>query len=419
MTPPTEMHRGPVLRCYLAASHLFPLVAKPILQRRLKRGKEHPTRWPEKLGQALAPRPEGPLVWLHAVGLGEVLSVRGLIDRLSKARPDLSFLVTSSTAASAEVFAKNAPARTLHQFLPLDAPGYRRRFLDHFTPDFCVWVEQDLWPGLVSDLAARGIPQCMVAARMNTKSHGAHQRAGGLFRDLYGAMALITAQDEATAAHLRSFGADPQVSGSLKPAAPLLSYEPKALATITAHLAGRTVWAVAPAHAADMQIAQEAHDLLRKSDPSALLIIAPRFPDAAVTPPGPRRSKAEMPNAEDAVWHFDTFGELGLVYRLAHAVLIGGTFGDVEGHNPWEAAALGCAILHGPRTANFAADFGGLTAASGATLVRTADDIAAALTSDDLDAQVAHATQAIKTASAQTDALAAALLQLLKVPDAR
>lgn len=419
MTPPTEMHRGPTLRSYLAAINLFPLVAKPILKRRLKRGKEHPTRWPEKLGQALAPRPEGLLVWLHAVGLGEVLSVRGLIDRLSKARPDLSFLVTSTTAASAEVFAKNAPARTIHQFLPIDAPGYRKRFLDHFKPDLCVWVEQDLWPGMVSDLAARGTPQCIVAARMNAKSHRAHQRAGGLFRDLYDAMALITAQDAVTAAHLRSFGADPQVSGSLKPAAPLLSFEPKALATITAHLAGRTVWAVAPAHAADMQVAMAAHDLLRKSNPSALLIIAPRFPDAAVTHPGPRRSKGEMPNPDDPIWHFDTFGELGLVYRLAHAVLIGGTFSDVEGHNPWEAAALGCAILHGPHTANFAADFGGLTAASGATLVHTAEEVVTALTSDDLDAQVAHATQAIKAAGAQTDALATQLLQLLKMPDAR
>jgi len=109
MTLPTDMQRGLALRSYLAASHLFPLIARPILRKRLKRGKEHPTRWTEKLGQSLAPRPKGPLVWLHAVGLGEVLSLRGLIARMAAEQPDLSFLVTSSTAASAKVFGKNAP----------------------------------------------------------------------------------------------------------------------------------------------------------------------------------------------------------------------------------------------------------------------------------------------------------------------
>jgi len=418
MTPPADMQRGWALRFYLAASYALPLVAPSFLRRRLKKGKEHPTRWHEKQGRNLAPKPQGPLVWIHAVGLGEVLSVRGIIQRMSEARPDLSFLVTSSTAASAGVFEKNAPARTIHQFLPVDAPVYRRRFLDHFKPDLCVWVEQDLWPGMVSDLSARGIPQCIVAARMNTKSHQSHQKAAGLYRDLYAAMEMITAQDDQTAQHLRSLGADVTVTGSLKPAAPVLTCDEGALAALKDQLCGRRIWAVAPAHPKDIEVAQTAHALLLKTDPTALLVIAPRFPRSEFGFTAPRRSMAQPPGRDDPVWLFDTFGELGLVYRLADAVLIGGTFSDIEGHNPWEAAALGCAVLHGPRTANFATDFAQLADAQGAVRVQSADELATALCAPTLAQSAANAASARQTAAKQTDALTGHLLQLLGDADA-
>ena len=159
-----KMRRGGLLRAYLVTSYLFPLFAGRVLRKRIARGKEHPTRWIEKQARGLAPRPDGPLIWLHAVGLGEVLSLRGLIAIMADQAPDASFLVTSTTRASAVVFARNLPPRTIHQFLPLDAPSYRRRFLDHFQPNLCIWAEQDIWPGFVSDLNRRAIPQAVVAA---------------------------------------------------------------------------------------------------------------------------------------------------------------------------------------------------------------------------------------------------------------
>lgn len=414
MTSPADMRRRLALRCYLAATHLIPLVARPVLRRRLNRGKEHPARWREKLAKGLAPRPAGRLIWLHAVGLGEVLSVRGLIDRLAKLNPDLSFLVTSTTVTSAEVFAKHLPPRTLHQFLPLDAPSYRKRFLDHFAPDLCVWVEQDLWPGMVSDLAARGIPQALVAARMNARSYRSHQKVASLYRDLYGAMAMVTGQDAATASHLAALGAGAQVTGSLKPSAPRLSCDKAELNRLRDALANRRIWTVAPAHPEDIALARAAHEKLCEADPLALLIIAPRNPDAEITIDAPRRSRGGVPGLEDAIWICDTFGDMGLIYRLAKVALIGGTFTDIEGHNPWEAAALGCAILHGPRTAHFAADYAGLDAANGAAIVKTAADIVQALTSAELPQMATNAAKAIAAAGQQTDALASDLLQVLK-----
>lgn len=414
---PTKMRRGFLLRCYLSVSRLLPLIAPKILQRRLNAGKEHPTRWVEKLGDALAPRPKGPLIWLNAVGLGEVLSLRGLIARLNEQRSDLSFLVTSSTAASAQVFTKNLPARSIHQFLPIDGPGPRKKFLDHFKPDLCIWAEQDLWPGFVSDLATQQIPQAVIAARMNDRSFQSHRRAKGLYRDLYQAMKLITAQDNNTASHLRALGAEVRVTGSLKPAAPVLACDPKELETLQTQLSGRTIWLTAPSHAADEDVALQAHDLLLNVDPTALLIIAPRFPERAAEitqERHPRRSKGEVPRENDPIWLCDTFGDLGLVYRLAQCVLIGGTFDTTEGHNPWEAAALGATVLHGPNTANFAADFALLDQAQAAITVTNATELFQALRRDDLPNIARRASSCIKTVSDSTKALAADLIALLE-----
>ncbi|WP_106745661.1 3-deoxy-D-manno-octulosonic acid transferase [Yoonia maritima] len=415
MTPKASMQRGLVLRLYLGVSHLIPAVAGRVLRKRLARGKEHPTRWPEKQAQSLAPRPDGTLIWLHAVGLGEVLSLRGLIARMADEQPEASFLVTSTTHASADVFAKNLPPHTFHQFLPLDAPRYRQRFLDHFRPDLCIWAEQDIWPGFVSDINRRGIPQTVIAARMGGKSYAAHKKVKGLYRNLYQAMALVTAQDQTTADHLTKLGARPTISGSLKPAAPALSYDGDELAALRAHLAGRFIWAVAPSHPEDEQIAIRANELVRHSHPDALLVIVPRFPNRRneFAENAPRKSLSKLPTQTDSLWICDTFGELGLVYRLARAALIGGTFSDVGGHNPWEAAALNTAIFHGPQVDNFVNDYDQLDTAKAAFMVSAPQNLADHLCNDDLINQAMRAADCVQTASHQTDLLANDLLRLL------
>lgn len=412
------MRRGGALRAYLGATYALSPLARPLLTRRLAKGKEDPQRWREKLGQRLAPRPQGRLIWLHGVGLGEVMSLRGLIGALGNLAPDLQFLVTSSTHTSAMVFAKHQPPRCLHQFLPLDLPGARRRFLDHFQPDFCLWAEQDLWPGFVSDMDRRGIPQAVIAARMTADGRRNRARAGRFFADLYSAMALIAAQDAATAQHLESLGAAARVTGSLKPACPALSCDRDTLARLQEATAQRFVWAVAPAHPADVAIAEAAHAALRQTEPEALLIIAPRFVDQWQDHPAPRWSQGQLPNAYDPIWLCDTFGDLGLVYQIAEAVLIGGTFDATEGHNPWEAAGLSTAILHGPRIAHFQPDFAQLMAAGAAIPVADAPAVCAALRAKTLAATARRARDSVAAASATTKDLAQTLLQLLDGADA-
>ncbi|MDP4032174.1 MAG: glycosyltransferase N-terminal domain-containing protein, partial [Pseudorhodobacter sp.] len=198
---------GLALRAYLAVSPLIALAGPLVLRRRLARGKEDPARMAEKRGHASAERPGGRLICLHAVGLGEVLALRGLIGAMARHDADLHFLITSSARSSAQVIGANLPPRTQHQYLPLDAPSYLRRFLDHWQPDLSVWAEQELWPGAVVAAHARGIPLALVNARMTDAGFARRAKARGLYGDLLARFALITAQDSRSADHLSALGA--------------------------------------------------------------------------------------------------------------------------------------------------------------------------------------------------------------------
>lgn len=384
--PPT----GPALRAYLAATHLAAPFARRHLQSRLARGKEDPARWHEKRGVASAPRPAGPLVWLHAVGVGEVLALPGLARALRDGRSGLNVLITSSSRTSAEALAPNLPEGAVHQFLPLDIPRWRRRFLDHWRPDLSVWAERDLWPGFLAELARRGIPAALVNARMDAASARQKTRASGLFRDLYSRFALIETQDEATARHIAAFGIPPAriaVTGSLKTAAAPLADRPER-AAVEAALTGRRLWLAASTHPGEEAALAEAHRRLLESDPGACLILAPRDPaeagaaarglqrngiDAALLPPD------NLPPRAAQAYVVGRIGQLGLWYRVAPVAFIGGSLDDTGGHNPWEPARLDCAILHGPNTRNFAADYAALTEAEAAQEVTGAESLAAAL----------------------------------------
>ena len=381
---------GAWLRAFSVASRLLEPAAPAVLRRRLARGKEDPDRWREKLGEASLPRPDGRLVWLHAVGLGEVLALRGLVAAMAAIDPGLRFLLTSTARASAQAAARNLPPRTLHQFLPLDLPGPRRRFLDHWRPDLSIWAEQDLWPGLVAEPARRGIPLALVNARMNAQAYRRRARVRGLYAPLLRAFRLIAAQDAATARHLEALGAPAPVAvtGSLKPAAPPLADSPEERARLAEALAGRPLWLAASTHAEDEEVALAAHRLVLERSPHTLLILAPRIPSRGAEIAqrcegaglaAARRSDGAPLASGVQVYIADTIGEMGLWYRLAPAALVGGSFGPVEGHNPWEPARLDCAVLHGPRTANFAEDYAALAAARAARRVLTAEHLTATL----------------------------------------
>ncbi|MGB3280141.1 MAG: glycosyltransferase N-terminal domain-containing protein [Pseudorhodobacter sp.] len=403
------------LRSYLVLARGLGRVAPWHLKRRIAKGREDPARWREKLGQAELARPKGRLIWLHAVGIGEVMALRGLIEAMGRAAPEAQFLLTSSARSSAQVIAGNLPPRTQHQYLPLDAPTFVARFLDHWQPDLSIWAEQEVWPAAVLAADQRGIPLILLNARITAISLRKRRFIRMLYRDVLARFQLVIAQDAASAHHLEALGAIAvRVMGSLKSAAPALQADAQELARMGAQMHGRKVWVAASTHPEDEAVALAAHARLFAADPRWLLILVPRDPKRhlALDLAFVQRSAGHDVGAEP-VYLADTFGELGLWYRLAEAAFVGGSFGPVEGHNPWEPAALGRAVLHGPHVANFTADYADLTAKQAAIAVDGPDALVAALNRFDL-VEIGARGQALARGAAPLDGLAVELLGMVR-----
>jgi len=329
---PAKPSIGIVLRVALMVSGMFGPLARPHLKRRLAKGKEDPNRWREKLGETDAKRPDGPLIWLHGVGVGEVMALRGLIQHLAHERPELHFLVTSSARSSGTVFSHNLPPRTQHQYLPLDLPGPVARFLDFWRPDLAVWSDQEVWPRMAVTLARRGIAQAYVAARITKKSAKTKSGFGDGYGNLYRLLDLRHAQDDRTADAMRRLMGDDStvhVTGSIKAAGAPLAHDPDVTDAFAKITTLRRTWLVASSHPADEAVALAAHALIRKTDPDALLIVAPRdicrADEIAKSSQSQgmtvaKRSDTLHPNDDIAVYIADTYGELGTWYRAAPIV---------------------------------------------------------------------------------------------------
>ena len=397
-----------------------------ILDRRLRSGKEDPSRISEKLGLPTQSRPNGRVVWVHAVGLGEVLAIRPLITQMQAVAPDLSFIITSTAKSSAYVLANNLPERCVHQFLPLDGPTFVHRFLNYWQPDLAIWSEQDLWPGAIHDCAVRKIPLAYVNARMNCKSYRRRAWFSGLYRATYARFAIVAVQDAITASNLQRLGVQKSiVTGSLKPAAAPLAVDQSALDQISSDLIDRKIWMAASTHVADEAVIFAAQKILQVKDPSWLVIVAPRLPqrraevETAIQNAGltyATRSSCEQPVATQSVWLADSFGELGLWFRLANSAFIGASFGGLGGHNPWEAICLARPVCHGPDTQNFKSDYTQLAHLGLSTLIadtkNCAEDLAQAVQNASTLDQTAIVI--IKQAQESLRPLANDLVQLIK-----
>lgn len=340
-----------------------PLISLYLMKRRAE-GREDPKRFGERLGHPSQARPEGRLIWLHAASVGEAASVLALIGRLRTLYFDTNILVTTGTVTSARMLASRLPRDVIHQYAPVDRMPYVDRFLDHWQPDFALWIESELWPNMLQGLRDRLIPAALLNGRMSEKSFRNWYRVRGWARELLGTFVLTLTQTEDERARFVALGARPvRCFGNLKYAANPLPYDEMELARLKGVISERPVWLFASTHRGEEEIALLTHRRLKEAWPEILTVIVPRHAARggeiarmieAKDVEFARRSKKEIISKQTAVYLADTMGELGLFYRLCKLAVIGGSFVPTGGHNPIEPAQLECAILLGPSTHNFA-----------------------------------------------------------------
>ncbi len=359
-------------------------LAQPLLRRKLRRrgaaepGYLHAVE--ERFGHYTQARPVGaaPLVWVHAVSLGETRAAAILLAALRPRLPGMRLLLTHGTATGRAEGGRLLQAGDVQVWQPWDSPGAVRRFLAHWRPDVGVLMETEIWPNLIREAAARGVPLALANARLSDRSLRGARRAGALLRPAYRALSAVWAQTEADAARLRALGAGPvTVLGNLKfDAQPA----PELLARGRAWRAGSDRPVVMLASSRDgeeaeflkqikaLELSGQASEAIENvateaAAPAVQWLIVPRHPQrfddvaAAVAAAGLSLSRRSawhaLPEAAE-VWLGDSLGEMAAYYALADVALLGGSFAPLGGQNLIEAAACGCPVLMGPHTFNFA-----------------------------------------------------------------
>jgi 3-deoxy-D-manno-octulosonic-acid transferase len=385
-----------------AYSLVLRLAIPAYLWRLWSRGRQEPgyrEAWPERLGfygkayrlAWLSSKGGRPVLWLHAVSLGETRAAVPLVKALRDQRPDMRLLLTHGTATGREAGKALLQPGDVQTWFPYDTPGAVRRFLALHRPDVGVLMETEVWPNVQHVALSMGVPMVLANARLSDKSLRQGLRLAALMRPAAEALHLALAQTADDARRLREIGVkDVQVGGNVKfdmtPAPALL-----ALGEAWAMASGRPIVLAASTREGEEAGLLEAWKQIQPTPAWQALPAAPRlffvprhpqrFDEVATLLQGAgwrvsRRSTwlNGQPDAEALradVWLGDSMGEMPAYYASARVGLLGGSFAPLGGQNLIEAAACGCPLIMGPSTFNFA-DAAQLSEAAGAAF-RVAD----------------------------------------------
>ncbi|MBS1085219.1 glycosyltransferase N-terminal domain-containing protein [Gluconobacter sphaericus] len=337
-----------------------------MLRIRLHRGRELPGRLRERMGlERTGPRrghrPPGQLLWIHAASVGETLCALPLADALLKARPDKRILFTTATVTGSEIVARHPlyEQRIIHRFIPHDVPRWLRRFLNIWQPEGVIFVESELWPGIIAACSHRDIPVMLVNGRLSDRSARLWTRLGEPARHMMKRLSWVAARGPEDAARFRALGALPiYEDGDLKQNAPPLAYDETEYARLKTLIGVRPVFVAASTHPGEEELVLQAAEKALKLQPDLLTIIVPRHPargaELAARFDLPRRTAGQDPTPQTQTWLADTLGELGLFYRLADRCFLGNSLvGKGGGHNPFEPLRLGIPTATGPKMENW------------------------------------------------------------------
>ena len=354
----------PARAAYTAVAFLAVPFAAVYLLWRSRRQPEYRRHWAERFGFARYMH-DGklPVIWIHAVSLGETRAAEPLIDALAARFPRHRFLLTHMTptgrAAGADIAAR-LPGRVLQTYLPYDLPYAVRRFLRAFRPVIGISVETEAWPNLVAIATEQRIPMALVNGRLSERSYRLSRRYAALMRETAARFSLALAQTDADAHRIQQVGAtNVEVTGNMK-----FDFAPDEAQIARGKawrrsLGERPVWVFASTREGEEAMIVDA--LPERLD--AMVMIVPRHPQRfdevadlieARGLPLVRRSRSNFDaNRKSDIFLGDSMGEMMLYYAAADVAFIGGSLLNLGGQNLIEACAVGTPVVVGPHTFNF------------------------------------------------------------------
>jgi len=355
-----------------------------VLARLWWRGRQEP-RYRENPGERFgfyASTPEKPVIWLHAVSVGETRAAEPLLRALRDRHRDCDLLITQMTATGREAAQNLFGGSVRVAWLAYDYPSAVRRFLRHFRPRLGILMETEIWFHLVAECQRSGVPIMLANARMSARSARGYAVVGPLVRRALAGLSAVAAQTAEDAERLLFLGARAvEVTGNLK-----FDVEPSAgseslAAQFRRRYGNRAVFLAASTREGEEELLLEA--LERQSLGDALLVIVPRHPQrfepvaqllAAKRLKFTRRSASAPLDPDCDVVLGDSMGEMAAYYRACDVAFVGGSLLAYGGQNLIEACAAGVPVLIGPYTYNFAEAADSAVAAGAALRVANAQE---------------------------------------------
>lgn len=310
-----------------------------------------------------------PIIWCHAVSLGETNTVAPILHALAQQGYALWITNTTHTGYNrvSELFSEQIQQGEVYQsFVPVDDTGVISRFLQHVQPVGALFVETELWANTLAMLAQNHIPSMLINGRLSEKSFTGYQRYRSLSQSMMDNLSLIIAQDSDSAKRFRSLGAGSdkiRIAQSLKWSSqtnPIMLAKAKQFISQQA-LTNRTIIVASSTHQGEEQMVLESFTTLQAqfAEKNLLLILVPRHPErfdevaGCIEKSGMnfiKRSTNQPITADTPVFLADSMGELGMWYALADIAIVGGSLVNIGGHNPIEAAIVGKPIIMGQYT---------------------------------------------------------------------
>jgi 3-deoxy-D-manno-octulosonic-acid transferase len=317
---------------------------------------------PSRLGSLQNAR----VIWIHAVSLGEVLAVSGLVGQLRKALPEHRILITTTTDTGQDQARKRFGEENVFYF-PMDFASAIRPYLQALKPEIIILAETEFWPNFLRLAHASGARIAVVNARISDRSWPRYGRFRWALRKMLAQIDLFLAQTEEDSNRLQSIGADParvHVTGNLKFDVNLPAPSPivdSLRRSLSAEGAGPILVCGSTVEDEEAPLLK-AFENLRVGHPHASMILAPRHPERfdsvaklieQMSIPFYRRSLWAGEPLAGGVLLVDTIGELAALYALADVAFVGGSLVPRGGHNIIEPAQHGVAIVTGNHTENF------------------------------------------------------------------
>jgi 3-deoxy-D-manno-octulosonic-acid transferase len=349
----------------LIYSAILILLIPLALARLLWRGLSSRGYW-QRLGERFGwvPPMAGPVIWLHAVSVGEVRAVAPLVRGLQEQYPGHRILITSMTPTGSDTARALFGASVAHCYVPYDLPTAVWRFLQRTRPRLALIMETELWPNLFHQCHRRGIPLVLANVRMSEKSARGYRRFAGFTRATLANVSRVGAQTEADAERVHALGAaQVEVTGSIKFEMEVPAKLAAQAAVLRSGCGERPVWVAASTREGEEELVLDAFARLRTRLPPLLLVLVPRHPERFDSVAKlcqqhglllERRSERQDGVAPDtAILLGDTMGELLLFHAAADVSFIGGSLVPLGGQNLLEAAAVGTPVVFGPHMFNF------------------------------------------------------------------